>query len=70
MAGEAKRGPELWACRHQLRDIAAAPPAYGPNGAGALLILGLGDAWAGDARDLCDSLGNGRTATAVWTLGP
>jgi hypothetical protein len=67
MAGEAKQGPELWSSRHQLRDIAAALPAHGPAGAGALLILAVSDPWAGDARNFCDHLATGRTSATVWS---
>jgi len=64
VAGEAKRGPELWSCRPQFEELAAALPACGPKGAGAALILAVGE----DFR-YARTMVAGRTSVTVWTPG-
>ena len=67
VAGEAKRGPELWGSRPQLEEMALALPAVGPIGGYALLILGVLPEWEREAAALCSSLSLPRTASVVWT---
>lgn len=67
VAGEAKRGPELWASRDQIQDVAMALPYYGPTGGGALLILAVSMGWEADAGELCRTIHASRTATAIWS---
>lgn len=67
VAGEAKRGPELWDCARQLAEIAEALPSQGPPGAGALLIIGVMPGWADEARELCTLIACPRTNTSVWS---
>lgn len=67
VAGEAKRGPELWSCRAQLTDIARALPSRGPVGGGALLILGVLPGWETEAMELCSLIECPRTSSMVWS---
>lgn len=70
VAGEAKRGPELWGCLSQLEDIAAALPELGPQGSGALLILGVMSGWESEAKAVCELIQTPRTSSQVWSPGP
>jgi hypothetical protein len=67
VAGEAKRGPELWDCRQQIEELATALPLSGPSGADALLILGVMPGWETEAADFCATLSLLRTAPIVWS---
>lgn len=69
VAGEAKRGPELWACRSQLEELAVELPRLGPRGGGAALVLAVGDDFRDDAEDLVRTIASGRTTIAIWTPG-
>lgn len=69
VAGEAKRGPELWACLSQLQAIAMALPELGPRGGGALLILGVMPGWEAEATAFCDQIRSPRTSSQVWSPG-
>jgi hypothetical protein len=66
--GEAKRGPELWACARQIEELALALPGYGPAGAGALVIVDVPSEWVTSAETLLDHLQLGRTAALVWAV--
>lgn len=66
VAGEAKRGPELWACRAQLDELTHALPRYGPKGADAALVLAVLPGYEDEALALAATL-TGRTAVSVWT---
>lgn len=67
VAGEAKRGPEIWSCRAQIVALADALPARGPIGGGALLVLAVGEGWEDDATDFCRTLTPSMTSTHVWS---
>lgn len=69
VAGEAKRGPELWACRSQLEELAAALPEHGPRGAGAVLVLAVGEGFRDEAEDFARTMNSGRTSVTVWSPG-
>lgn len=67
LAGEAKRGPEMWKALAQLDSVAAALPGWGPIGSGGLLILAVEPEWDAEARLLCSVVSRPRTFATVWT---
>jgi hypothetical protein len=69
IAGEAKRGPELWDCIDQLRAIADALPSAGPSGGGCLFILAVGLGWQEDALEVGRLVATGRTTVSIWVGG-
>lgn len=66
VAGEAKRGPELWSSRTQLEQLADALPTTGPPGTQALLILAVPSEWELEAKEVCRSLHAPGTVPLVW----
>jgi hypothetical protein len=69
VAGEAKRGPELWGSLGQLEDIAVALPTLGPIGGGALLIVAVTAGWEAEASAVCELIPSPRTSRAIWSPG-
>lgn len=67
IAGEAKRGPELWASRTQIADLARHLPALGPRNSGAVLVLAVGHGYLYDAADMLSTLELGRTTVTIWS---
>jgi hypothetical protein len=67
VAGEAKRGPELWSCRPQLAELAEALPRLGPSGTDAVLMLATLPGWEDDGRAVAASLPRYRTVISVWS---
>lgn len=70
VAGEAKRGPELWGCRGQIEDLLDVLPALSSRGTGALLVLGVPAPWRVEAEEFARTLPRGRTAIDVWAPVP
>jgi hypothetical protein len=66
VAGEAKRGPEVWSCFPQFYEEAQSLSGLCPRGACSLLILAVGDGWEGDAAVVCDVLTGPGTWVTVW----
>lgn len=67
VAGEAKRGPELWASRTQIADLARHLPALGPRNSGAALVLAVGHGYLDEALNMLSTVDLGRTTVTVWS---
>ncbi len=66
VAGEVKRGPEVWACYSQLYQVAVALPGLCPPGACALFVLAVSEEWEPDAVLMCETLQGQQTWVTVW----